>query len=92
MISVNTYMDGNVKSLGFKKGEATYTVGVLLEGEYEFGTETEEHITVISGPIQFLLPGEQWKTITDGEKIVIDSGVKFKIKAGSSAAYLCEYR
>lgn len=92
MISVNTYMDGRVKSLGFQKGDDDFTVGVLLAGQYTFGTEKEEHLTVTTGPIQFLLPGGEWKTCEAGETIVIAAGVKFELKADSAAAYICEYK
>ena len=91
MISVSSYMDGKVKSLGFEKGGDNYTVGVLLAGQYTFNTEKEEHITVTTGPIDFRPPGEEWKTCQAGETIVIAAGVAFDLKAGSAAAYLCAY-
>lgn len=92
MISLNNYMDGKVKSLGFSKGTSDFSVGVLLAGQYQFNTEKEEHITVVTGPIDFLLPGKDWKTIAAGETIVVAANVAFDLKADLAAAYLCEYK
>lgn len=92
MINVNTYMDGKVKSLGFSRGASNFTVGVLLAGQYRFNTEKEEHITVVTGPIDFLLPGGEWKTVAAGETIVVAANAAFDLKADSAAAYLCEYK
>lgn len=92
MIDVNTYLDGKVKSLGFKKEGAAYTAGVLTSGQYSFSTENEEHITVTIGPIDFCLPGGSWKTCKTGETIVIPADVKFDLKADSAASYICAYK
>jgi hypothetical protein len=38
MISVNEYFDKKVKSLGYTTNSGKSTVGVMEDGEYEFGT------------------------------------------------------
>ena len=42
MIKVNTYFDGNVKSLGFERKEAAFTAGVVLPGSYTFSCSRAE--------------------------------------------------
>ena len=58
MISVNEYFDARVKSLGYTTTTGKSTVGVMEEGEYEFGTSTHETMIVIEGELITLLPGE----------------------------------
>jgi uncharacterized protein YaiE (UPF0345 family) len=51
MISVNEYFDARVKSLGYTTTTGKSTVGVMEEGEYEFGTSTHETMIVIEGEL-----------------------------------------
>ena len=63
MFKVNEYFEGQVTSLGFNNKEGAVTIGVMAAGEYEFGTSTVEYLTVTSGKMSVLLPGEtNWKT------------------------------
>ena len=63
MFKTNQYFGGKVVSIGLESAEGTATVGVMAAGEYEFGTATIEIITVISGTLSILQPGEtEWKT------------------------------
>ena len=43
MIKVNTYFDGNVKSLGFERENEAFTAGVVLPGAYTFDTQSHFH-------------------------------------------------
>ena len=47
MIKENTYFEGNVKSLGFTQKDADSSIGVMATGEYTFGTEAPEKMTVV---------------------------------------------
>ena len=49
MLKVNEYFGGTVKSIALKNHEGVATVGVMEEGEYEFGTSSIEHMTITSG-------------------------------------------
>ena len=51
MIKVNTYFDGNVKSLGFEREKVAFTAGVVLPGAYTFDTQSQEHLTITVGEI-----------------------------------------
>jgi len=93
MFDVNEYFDGKVKSIAYKvKGEAA-TVGVMAEGDYEFGTGTIEHMTLISGAMSVKLPGEDnWRDIAINETFVVEANVKFQVKISEECAYLCLYK
>lgn len=93
MFNVNEYFDGKVKSLGFENGEGAVTVGVMAEGEYEFGTSTVEYMTVISGKMNVLLPGEtEWKPFLESETFIVDKNQKFSVKVDESTSYKCLYK
>lgn len=93
MLNVNEYFDGKVKSIAVENNEGTSTVGVMVPGEYEFGTSTVEYMTVITGQMTILLPGENsWKTIKKGETFVVDKNCKFQVKILETTSYLCLYK
>ena len=72
MFNVNEYFDGKVKSIGFENNKGAATIGVMAAGEYEFGTSTIEHMTVTSGKMTVLLPGETvWKTFNKYETFIV---------------------
>jgi uncharacterized protein YaiE (UPF0345 family) len=92
MIQVNEYFEGRVKSLGFETGGKKHTVGVVSPGEYTFGTEKEEHITVVAGKFDVRPPGEDWRAVQPGDTVVIAARSEFELKASEAAAYVCVYR
>ncbi|MCK9612806.1 MAG: pyrimidine/purine nucleoside phosphorylase [Bacteroidales bacterium] len=93
MFKVNEYFGGKVTSLSFETPEGKATVGVIAEGEYEFGTSTVEHMTVISGVMHALLPGEtEWKEYKEFDTFIVAKDVKFKMKVKGDTAYRCLYR
>ena len=93
MFAVNEYFDGNVKSLAFNAGKDKATVGVMAVGEYEFGTNCIEHMTLISGAMSIMQPGEtDWKKIAVNEMFIVEANVSFKVKIEAESAYLCLYK
>ncbi len=65
----------------------------MAAGEYEFGTNTIEIMTVISGQLTIQQPNEtEWKTYKKFESFVVAKGVKFKVKASEDTPYLCLYK
>ncbi len=93
MLKVNEYFDGKVKSIALENVEGVSTVGVISAGEYEFGTDSVEYMTVISGVLEVLLPeATEWKLYKKGETFIVDKGLKFKVKAQMPTAYLCNYK
>ena len=92
MFQVNEYFDGRVKSLAFRTGEKSATVGVMAPGEYEFGTSSVEHMTVTSGSMEVKLPGSaQWKSVAVGESFSVPANVRFGVRVPEETSYLCLY-
>lgn len=92
MVAVNEYFDGKVKSLVVNSNEGKKTVGVIEPGEYEFGTETKETMTVVSGSISVFFPEyNEWEDFDMGASFDIPAQSKFKVKVEQDTAYLCVY-
>ncbi|GAA3919816.1 pyrimidine/purine nucleoside phosphorylase [Litoribacillus peritrichatus] len=92
MFDVNEYFEGKVKSIALQTETLPATVGVMAPGEYEFGTSQNEVMTVVSGALTTLLPGEtEWKTFNKGESFDIAANNKFQLKVAVDTAYFCTY-
>lgn len=92
MFKTNEYFDGKVVSIAFQTASLPATVGVMAIGEYEFGTSEPELMTVTSGALTVLLPGEAvWKTYSAGESFNVAAKQAFKVKTEVETAYLCIY-
>lgn len=56
VFEVNECFGGNVTSVAFSMAKGPATIGVMVRGEYEFGTLTQEIMTVIGGTLTVMLP------------------------------------
>ncbi len=93
MFKVKEYFNGCVKSLAFNVQDNKATVGVMAVGEYEFKTDSIEHMTLISGLMSVMLPGEtQWRKIALNEMFIVDANVSFTVRIDEESAYLCVYK
>ena len=55
----NIYFEGKVTSRTLLFADGTRkTLGIMLPGEYEFGTEAAELMEMLQGEMAVLLPGE----------------------------------
>ena len=92
MFKTNEYFDGRVKSIAFETAEGPATIGVMAEGEYEFGTSTREIMSVTSGQLDVKLPGaEEWTSYRTGEQFVVEKDQRFGVRSVGQSAYLCLY-
>ncbi|MDY0152304.1 MAG: pyrimidine/purine nucleoside phosphorylase [Candidatus Cloacimonas sp.] len=92
MLTVNEYFAGKVKSIGLHNAAGKSTVGVMDIGDYEFGTNTVEYMSVVSGAMNVLLPGEtEWKVFAAGETFIVAANTKFQLQVKEQSAYLCRY-
>lgn len=93
MLKVNEYFEGKVKSIGFTTAEGPATIGVMVPGDYEFGTSSKEYMTVTSGKLTVKLPGStEWKDFGANETFIVEANQKFQLKVAVDTAYLCLYR
>ncbi|HEY3488524.1 MAG TPA: pyrimidine/purine nucleoside phosphorylase [Candidatus Deferrimicrobiaceae bacterium] len=88
----SVYFEGGVQSLGFEDVAGKATVGVIDPGNYAFGTSTEEVMSVVTGSLDYRLPGADWATAAAGRSFTVPPGVTFEVRAGAPVAYLCRYR
>ncbi len=89
----NVYYDGKVTSrtVLFEDGSKK-TLGIVLPGEYEFGTADREIMEVLGGSMDVLLPGsERWTTFGAGQSYEVPAGSKFRLRVRDVADYCCSY-
>ena len=93
MFKHNEYFDGKVKSIAFVTAECPATVGVMAAGEYEFGTDTVEIMTVISGEMEIKFPGsDAWQTFKAGGQFEVGKNIRFGVRIQADTSYLCLYK
>ena len=90
---VNAYFEGKVTSRTVVFADGTKkTPGVMLPGEYEFGTDSPEIMEIMSGDLDVLLPGaNDWQSITSGQSFEVPGTSKFQVKVKAIADYCCSY-
>ncbi len=88
----NIYFDGRVTSraVHFADG-STKTLGIMLPGDYEFGTEAKELMEILSGELEIQLPGEDWKPVSGGQSFEVPANSSFKLKILAVTDYCCSY-
>jgi purine/pyrimidine-nucleoside phosphorylase len=89
----NVYFGGTVTSrtVLFASGEKK-TLGVMVPGEYEFGTGDKEIMEILAGDLTVLLPGSKdWKRIIAGQTFEVAANSKFKLKVTALTDYCCSY-
>ena len=89
----NIYFQGNVISRNiFLKDGSRKTLGVMLPGKYEFNTESQELMEIISGKLNLkLLNDTEWILIKDGMDFKIPKNSSFKVEVLELVNYTCSY-
>ena len=92
-IVANIYFGGKVISRNiFLKDGSKKTLGIMLEGEYEFNTSQREYMEITSGRLNVKLKDDDdWKLITDGMKFHVPKESSFKLKVLKLVNYTCSY-
>lgn len=89
----NVYFDGKVTSRAviFENGEKK-TLGIMLPGEYEFGTLNKEIMDIIAGVLDVKLPGcMEWVTIQGGQSFEVPANSRFQLVVKEVVDYCCSY-
>jgi len=91
--AVNSYFEGQVTSRTILFPDGTKkSLGVMLPGEYEFGTDTKELMEIMSGELTVLLPGaSDWQAIKGGESFDVPASSQFQVKVKTITDYCCSY-
>lgn len=89
----NIYFDGKVTSRTVKFEDGTYkTLGIMMPGEYEFGTKAAEVMEILEGNLKVLLPrSSEWKQIRSGEMFNVPANSGFSVRVTSIKDYCCSY-
>ena len=89
----NTYFEGRVTSRNIKFLDGSLkTLGVMLEGEYEFNTTKKEIMEITSGEMHVLLPGSsEWQIFSENTSFDVPANSSFKVKVTKITNYCCSY-
>jgi hypothetical protein len=92
MLEHKTYFEGNVQSVAFQRNGRRQTVGVVDVGEFHFGTDAPERMTVVSGELWAKLPGAaEFRPFPAGTAFEVPGKSGFDVRATAPAAYVCEF-
>lgn len=89
----SVYFDGKVTSrtLRFEDGSIK-TLGIMLPGDYTFGTADKEIMEIMSGEMEVKLPGsDTWITITGPQSFEVPAKSSFDLKVKTISDYCCSY-
>lgn len=89
----NVYFDGKVTSrtIMFEDGERK-TLGIMLPGDYEFGTGDKELMEILGGSMEVKLPdSDKFVTYKEGESFTVPANSKFNLIIKEVADYCCSY-
>ena len=89
----NIYFGGKVSSRTVLfPDNSKKTLGVMLPGEYEFGTDLAETMEIMAGHMEVLLPGAtDWQTVVGGEEFYVPARASFKLRVIEPVDYCCSY-
>lgn len=92
MLTHNTYFDGKVQSVGFTRNGRKLTAGVIDVGEFHFGTDAAERMTVVSGELFVRVDGTtEVRHYPAGTAFEVPAKSGFDVRATAPAAYVCEF-
>ena len=89
----NIYFGGQVTSRTVLFDDGTKkTLGIMLPGDYEFGTADAEVMEILAGELTVKLPGsDEWVSITAGQSFDVPANSKFQLKVTAVTDYCCSY-
>jgi uncharacterized protein YaiE (UPF0345 family) len=89
----NVYFDGKVtsRSIEFPNGEIK-TLGVMLPGDFEFGTDAAELMEITRGSLMLQLASDEtWREVKGGESFDVPAKSSFKVVVEEVTDYVCSY-
>ena len=90
--AANIYYDGKVTSRTVNLSDGTtQSLGIMMPGEYTFGTNEAEIMEMMSGDLEIKLPNEEWKTLSTPETFSVPANSSFDLKIKTVTDYCCSY-
>ena len=88
----NIYYDGKVtsRSIALEDG-SVQSLGIMLPGDYTFGTNEAEIMEIMSGELDIKLPNEDWKTLSTPDTFNVPANSSFDLKIKTVTDYCCSY-
>lgn len=89
----NVYFDGKVTSRTVHFADGTIkTLGIMMPGEYTFGTADKEIMEIMSGEMEVQLPGsDEWISIAGPQTFEVPANSSFNLKVKTICDYCCSY-
>ena len=89
----NVYFDGRVTSRTITFSDnSVKTLGIMMPGEYEFGTDKAEIMEIYSGEMKVLLPGSsEWISVCGGESFNVPAKSRFNVNVAVLSDYCCSF-
>ncbi|GGD39759.1 UPF0345 protein [Malaciobacter pacificus] len=89
----NIYFDGNVTSRSYVENGVSKSLGIMMPGEYTFGTQKAEHMEIIAGKVEVLIAcgDSNWEEVNAGEYFEVPANCSFDIKVLEITDYCCTY-
>jgi hypothetical protein len=89
----NIYFEGKVTSRTVEFNDGTRkTLGIMLPGEYTFGTAEKEIMDIFSGEFELKLPNEtQFVAMSGPCSFEVDANSAFDVKVKTVTDYCCSY-
>lgn len=89
----NVYFDGQVISHTILLADGSRkTLGVILPGEYHFGTEAAEMMEIVAGSCSYVLDGSaSSEAVATGESFRVPANSGFTITVTEPCHYVCSF-
>ena len=88
----NIYYDGSVTSRTVEFADGSIkSLGIMMPGEYTFGTNEAEIMEMLSGNLEIRLSNEEWKTLNTPESFNVPANSSFDLKVETVTDYCCSY-
>jgi len=91
--AANIYYDGKVTSRTLKFSDGSIkSLGIMLPGEYTFGTDLKEIMEIMAGELEVRLPGEDsFKTLAVPCSFEVPANSSFDLVIKTPTDYCCSY-
>ncbi|KIM12777.1 MAG: hypothetical protein KU37_02595 [Sulfuricurvum sp. PC08-66] len=92
-LKANQYFDGNVTSrtITFQDGSVK-TLGIMMPGEYTFGTSQHEVMEILAGDVDVRLPNSsEWLKYTENTVFEVPANTSFDVRVHKVTDYCCSY-